>query len=201
MRTRRLFAGVAAEASETLLRTLSDMQEALRGEHIRWVRPENLHLTVDFFGETPDERIPALEEALARAARRTPPFAMAIGGLGTFGGPRHPRVLWAGIESAGLARLHGCVAEELRAAGREPDARAFAPHLTLARIGGLKDARRFGEAVRRFAGWTGPAIAVRELVLFESLRDDRGTVYAKAGRWPLAGDPAAGGPEDVFRED
>ena len=98
---------------------MAELQRELREERIRWTRLENLHLTVEFFGETDEERIPELERALAEAAGQTPPFAMKIGGLGMFGGARHPRVLWMGVESAGLRALHDRVEAALReAAGR-----------------------------------------------------------------------------------
>ena len=186
MGTRRLFAGVAVEASAALRQVMAELRAALREERIRWVRPENLHLTVEFFGETDAGRIPELERALAQAARRTPPVALQIGGLGTYGSLRRPRVLWAGIESAGLQGLHDRVEVALRDAGWEPEPRAFAPHLTLGRMGGLKSARRFGDTFQSHREWAGPETDVRELILFDSRRGERGADYVPLGRYPLA---------------
>lgn len=188
MGTRRLFAGMAVAASAALRQVLAEWRAALREERIRWVRPENLHVTVEFFGETDDGRIPELERALAQAARRTPPFALKIGGLGTYGNLRHPRVLWAGIESAGLQGLHDRVEASLRETGWTPEPRAFAPHLTLGRMGGLKNARRFGDTFQIYQEWAGPETDVRELILFDSRRGERGADYVPLGRYPLVGE-------------
>lgn len=181
METKRTFAGVAVAAPEPLRRAWTNLRARLRGEAIRWTRPENLHLTVEFFGATDPERIPELEAALAAAAARVPPFELRWGGWGTFGPPRQPRVLWLGTESAGLAALRGAVAAELRAAGGTPEARPFAPHLTLGRIGRLKNARAFRAALAETPPADLPGQPVRELLLYESAAGR----YVPLARWPL----------------
>lgn len=181
METKRLFAGVAVAATEELRRALAELQARLSGEAIRWTRPENLHLTVEFFGATEPARIPELEAALAAAAARAAPFELRWGGWGTFGPPRQPRVLWLGEDAPGLAELHAAVAAEWRAAGGTPEARPFAPHLTLGRIGRLKNARAFHEALAALPAGEWPAQPVRELLLYESAAGR----YVPLARWPL----------------
>ena len=185
MQMRRLFAGVEVRASEELRRALDGLREELRGERIRWTRLENLHLTVEFFGATPAEKIPALEKALASAAGKSVAFALNLGGLGTFGGTRHPRVLWMGVESEELRILHDRVGEALRESGWTPEAREFAPHLTLGRIERLKDAGAFESALETRRGWSIPDQTVRELILYESVSGR----YVPFGRWPLGPKP------------
>ena len=179
--SKRLFAGVEVPASAGLRRALAELQRELRGERIRWTRLENLHLTVEFFGATAAERIPELEKALAVAAGQSAAFTLRFAELGTFGGARHPQVLWMGVESEGLAALHDRVAAELRAAGRTPEARAFAPHLTLGRIARLNDPEKFAAAVAAPREGAAPDLAIGELILFESVAGR----YVPIGRWPL----------------
>ena len=181
METKRLFAGVAVAAGDDLRRALAGLQARLRGEAIRWTRPENLHLTVEFFGATEPARIPELEAALGAAAACARSFELRWGGWGTFGTPRQPRVLWLGVDAPGLAELHEAVAAALRAAGRTPEARPFAPHLTLGRIDRLKNARGFPETLRAVPTNELPAQAVRELILYESAAGR----YVPLARWPL----------------
>ena len=181
MKARRLFAGVEVEATERLREFAAELKREWAGERIRWTRPENLHLTVEFFGETAEDEIPRLEAALAKAVGETPAFEMDIGGLGTFGSPRHPRVVWLGVESAGLRALHAAAEAALREAGWTPEVRAFAPHLTLGRIERLKDVRRFAETVARRREWSAGKQAARELILFESAAGR----YVPLARWPL----------------
>ena len=180
---RRLFAGVAVASPDVLREWLAALQRELHADRIRWVRPENLHLTVEFFGETSEERIPALMDALAGAAAAVPPFTLQFGGLGVFGGVRHPRVVWLGVESGGLHTLHGRVADVLREAGWQPDPRKFSPHLTLGRVTRIRDPRTFQAAVARREQGPVQEQAVPELILYESLPGR----YLPIGRWPLAG--------------
>ncbi len=184
MNSRRLFAGVKVEATGALREALAELQRELKGERIRWVRLENLHLTVEFFGKTEEEEIPALAGALAKAAGEAKAFAMRLGGLGAFGGAGHPRVLWMGVESEGLFRLHERVKAELREMGWSPEAREFAPHLTLGRIDRLKDADRFNGVVESRRDGAAQEQAAQELILFESA----GGRYVPIGRWPLKSD-------------
>ncbi|HOD99642.1 MAG TPA: RNA 2',3'-cyclic phosphodiesterase [Kiritimatiellia bacterium] len=183
MNTKRLFAGVKVAATAALRAELAAWQQALRGERIRWTRPENLHLTIEFFGATEEGRIPELKAALAQAAAATKTFAIKLGGAGTFGGARSPRVLWLGVESAGLEELHGRVVAALAGIGWNPEAREFAPHLTLGRISRLQDTRRFGEALESRRAGVLPEQPVNELVLFASVTGR----YVPVGSWGLGG--------------
>ena len=183
MKARRLFAGVAVQATAGLRRALADLQRELPGERIRWTRLDNLHLTVEFFGATDEEKIPELAAALAAAAGRAAAFDLRLGGLGTYGGARQPRVLWMGAEAEGLRALRERVAETLREAGWTPEAREFAPHLTLGRLDRLKDAERFREALRRAPARAPETQAVRELILYESSAGR----YVPVGSWALGG--------------
>lgn len=102
---------------------------------IRWVDLASLHLTLAFLGELDDEGVRAAEAAALEAATSTHPFSLALAGLGTFGSPRAPRVVWAGIVGvASVQRLHAALADALAQRGFPREEGPFAPHLTLARI-------------------------------------------------------------------
>ncbi len=183
---RRLFAGVAVEATDELRRRATEWRQVLGGR-VRWVRMENLHLTVEFFGETEEEWIPRLEQALACAARAVSgPMDLALGKAGVYGSPRHPRVLWLGVESAGLSELHARVQEALREAGWQPEERPYSPHLTLGRF-------KAGSVAFSPDRWPSfpdapvPGLPVRELILFESVRGPAGVSYERRNRWRLGG--------------
>ena len=184
---RRLFAGVAVAAAPALREVLAQLQRGLRRERIRWVRLENLHLTLEFFGFVEEEQIPALSGALAPAAAGTQPFPLHIGGPGTFGPPRHPRVLWLGIESPGLQALHARLAAALPVAGWKPEAREFAPHLTLGRLDRLQEGEKFQAELARIPAGTLDTQTVQELILYESAAGR----YVPLARWPLARWPLA----------
>ena len=189
---KRLFAAVAIEASAALRELAENLRRELGPERIRWERLRHPHATLWFFGSTADERIPELRRALAAAATQVPAFAMKIRGVGTFGGARRPQVLWLGLErDPGLADLHAALVARLAPGGWEPEPRAFRPHLTLGRISGLRDARRFGETIMRYRAAMVPDQAVRELVLFESRLRPGGAEHLPLERYALNGERGA----------
>ena len=102
---------------------------------LRWVDVHGIHLTLAFLGELDDEQLAQTLDATQRAAAPVSPFSYRLSHLGIFGSPRHPRVLWMGIEetSGELQRLHRILNRELSRRGFEVDDRPFSPHLTLAR--------------------------------------------------------------------
>lgn len=103
---------------------------------VRWARPEGVHLTLRFLGETDEERVPALASAMSQAADDVPPFALRLAEMGCFPNPRRPRVIWVGIEDADerLTRLQKGMERLARSLGWEKEKRAFSPHLTLGRV-------------------------------------------------------------------
>ena len=105
---------------------------------VKWVRPENIHLSVKFLGEVDDAREPELRSALQRAAGKPGapprPLTLQIAGFGVFPDYHRPHVLWAGVTpEPGLELLQHSVEQAFAPLGFPTEARAFRPHITLAR--------------------------------------------------------------------
>ena len=186
----RLF--VAIDLPEDVRESLGRLQSDLRRHDLpslRWTRPEGVHLTLKFLGETPVSSLPAIEAALARAVRGAQPFRLALGAPGTFGNRRGPRVLWVDVEGdvKPLQQLQAAVERELAATGFAPEERGFSPHLTLARVPqpsppGL--AERVSRALTAVAAPQGE-IEVTELLLMRSRLQPSGAVYSRVAAFPL----------------
>ncbi len=99
---------------------------------LRWSSLVDLHVTTKFIGEWPDDRVPDVEAALASLARA--PFDIAVRGLGWFPDASAPRVFWAGVDAPELGALARDTERALVSLRVEPEARAYAPHITLARV-------------------------------------------------------------------
>ena len=151
----------------------------------RWTRPENLHVTVQFIGEVPDDSLDQLAIILRRAAGLVRPFSLVFREFGTFG--PHADVLWIGIEpDAALQTLSGLIRSELALAGLPCESRPFRPHLTIA--------RQVQPMSGRLPAWTLPPICcpVSRITLMESLRSDGVLRYRAVQRAELAGLPTIG---------
>lgn len=114
------------------------LREAERGtgRAVAWVPAQNLHLTLKFLGQQPEERLAAVGAALAEVAGACRPFTMALKGVGAFPALDRPRILWIGFNEGGVeARaLQEQVEAALEPHGFPREGRPWHPHLTIGRI-------------------------------------------------------------------
>ncbi len=144
----RLFVGIPLP--EDVRARLGELKGGLQGA--RWVRPENMHLSLRFIGEVPGGDEADIDEALATI--EAPAFDLTLKGLGCFDRRRRVHAIWAGVERPEpLIRLQGKVAAALMRLGHEPEHRKFKPHVTLARMknGSAADVSRYLEAHNGFS--------------------------------------------------
>src|SRR5712692_9740696 len=144
----RLF--VALEIPSTVRKNLAELLQSLRvvSPQTRWVRPENLHVTLKFIGEVPEARLGAIRSALAGVGSDQP-VTLDFRGLGFFPNEKHPRVFWAGIEaSPNLKILAAEIDKGTEKLGIPREQRPFSPHLTLARFEPLRRRRPEGAWLR-----------------------------------------------------
>lgn len=132
---------IAVEIDAPVRDALAGLQDRIRralGPPMRWVKPEGMHLTLKFLGQTPEDLVPSIADALDAAARRSRPFTIELGEPGGFPNTRRPRVLWAAVRGDldALADLRQNVEEMVAPLGFPTEGRAFRPHLTLGRAAG-----------------------------------------------------------------
>ena len=103
---------------------------------LRWVKQDNIHLTVVFMGNVSQEKIHAIGESVKKVCTGTDPFEISPRGLGFFGSRRHPRVLWMGFngEIHRMGRFRDAIQKNLKPFGIKMERRPFRPHLTLGRF-------------------------------------------------------------------
>ncbi len=188
---RRLFVAVElpGQALEALTRLQRDLQRRdLRG--LRWVRPEGIHLTLKFLGETPQERVPAITAALSGSTRGIRAHELSLGAMGTFGSGSAPRVLWVDLagDTETLGKLQQQVDQALDAIGYPGEKRPFTAHLTLARVR-PESAREVAEPLAQAVRSTSvpeATIPVRDVSLILSKLGPGGAQYTRVESWPLA---------------
>ena len=188
----RLF--VAADIPEDVRARLDACQKRLRDLPlpVRWTRPEGIHLTLFFLGETAPDRVPSVEAAVDGVAGASVAFGLEARGVATFPERGRPRVIVFGIGGNldAATRVKRALDAALGALGFRADERPFHPHLTLGRTrDGPAGDWRGGLARERDA--EGGAFAVDHLVLFESLLGPGGSRYRAVRTFPLR--PADGG--------
>ena len=177
----RLF--ISIDLPDRFADAVADAQDRFAdADGLRFVDPDNAHLTLFFLGDTDPERVDEIESALKRAVvdADVDPFEMRVGGFGVFPALDYISVVWAGVrEGAGVAEttgLAGAVERELEALGFVGDDHEFTPHVTLARM----DDARGKDLVQRVVRETDPdlgAFRAEEIRLKESTLTDDGPVY------------------------
>ncbi len=119
---------------------------------VRWIEPDNFHVTLKFLGEVRREQVDVVTAAIERAAASTRPFETEIGGFGAFPTVRRPNVIWLGVEACPELR---CLKQDLEwalgDAGFPAESRSFHPHVTLGRAQDAGGAGAFRELDEMFA--------------------------------------------------
>ncbi|MBI4697762.1 MAG: RNA 2',3'-cyclic phosphodiesterase [Nitrospirae bacterium] len=131
---------IAIELPEAVRYALSGIEEELKKSRadVRWVKPENIHLTLKFLGDVEEKNTEKITEILKDICRRFKPFALEIKGMGVFPHPRSPRVLWTGMDiSDTLENLQKEIEDAMTSLGFEREDRRFTAHLTLGRFRSL----------------------------------------------------------------
>ncbi len=174
---------VACELPREIRSEIGRIQENLKHRQLRlkWVRSENLHLTLKFLGDIPVESIEPIAAAVGEAVRSYAPMSLSARGIGVFPGIRRPRVLWIGIggEFPLLARLQASVADGLAEVGFPVDKRPYKGHLTIGRVKAAVDSRRLTEALAEFSDFETAPFRVDEVVVFRSQLKPDGPVYTR----------------------
>jgi 2'-5' RNA ligase len=132
---------VAIEIPEQIKSFLGEIEERLKKYRadIRWVKPENIHLTLKFMGNTEEANIKKISLVIDEVCHRYHPFCFKVKGIGAFPNKRTPRVLWTGIENNDKLRsLQRDIEDGLTSAGFKKEEKGFSAHITLGRFKSLR---------------------------------------------------------------
>jgi len=179
---------VAIEISDEVRAELARTQQtlAVASAKVKWVAPENIHLTLKFLGDIDEETAGPVRAAMAAAAGGGP-FAFEVAGLGTFPPRGKPRVVWAGVTEGAQAatRLQAKLEAALRPLGFRAEKR-FVPHLTLGRVKSPKGADELMARIEGHAGAAFGTCSAAEMTLFQSTLTPQGAVYRVVAKQALA---------------
>jgi 2'-5' RNA ligase len=149
----------------------------------KWIDRDNLHLTLQFIGEMPEDRLGDIHHALSRIRQR--PFELAVAGIGHFSQGRNATMLWVGVDrNEGLVQLRDKVVQALKREGVEGDGQRFAPHITLARLQRVAEAR-LADYVAAHNLFRLPPLTVTSFTLFSSFLSSSRAIYTAEAEYPL----------------
>ena len=178
----RLFVGLEIPAAvrdnlAALIKEFRELSSQVADKGPRWVRPENLHVTLKFIGEVAEAKLDGIGAALS-TVQTDARLELRFHGLGFFPNENRPTVLWTGLDaSPNLQTLAGDIDCALATQGIAKEKRTFVPHLTLARFDppGLHEKLRV--AIQKNGARDFGPFQAREFHLIESRLKPSGAEY------------------------
>ena len=166
---------------------LSHLNLELNRERIKWVEIDKIHITLKFLGDTDENKIPDIERIFRKVTEGYSPFSIRLNTLGVFGSIDNPRVIWAGIEpSDNIVSLMNDIHAELKSTEYiGNDRQNVVPHLTIGRIIGIKDKKKFQGIMNRARKFSSQLITINECILYESILKKEGPVYLPLKAFPF----------------
>lgn len=194
--TWRLFFAVLIpdDVREGAVRLQRELAPALRGM-VKWVEPENLHVTLKFIGNVPAHVVGKIEEIGREASAAAQGGQLVARGIGAFPNLRRPRVIWVGLDGdvPALADVAGRLDQMLADAHiAQPESRPFAAHLTLGRIRRGARPPDLTSIVGRLGNAELGPVPFGEFVLMRSHLRPSGPVYEVVARFAATGKPQQG---------
>ena len=187
MKTIRAF--IAIELPEEVKRMLWKVSETLAAQMpdraVRWVKPDRMHLTLRFLGDTAVSQLSSIAGQLDRVSAQHATHTLETEGLGCFPNRKRPRVIWVGLqgELEATGRLKQAIDQALVPLGWKEEDRPFRPHLTLGRV---KDSRKL-QGVHWEAEVGVAPVPVTAVHLIESTLRPDGPIYTVRHTSRLAG--------------
>ncbi len=184
---------IAVEVPEATKKAMAELQAQIRSDAVdaSWTRPEGIHLTLKFLGETSEERVPEIAQALTRALGDRKRFGLGVEGVGTFPQPASARVDWFGLTGGvdKLLALQAAVEEAMAGIGFVREARPFTPHLTLGRIRRVRRRDVWLKRLEEVKAAAGPGFEVTGVSLMASELKPTGALYRELNRVTLEQEP------------
>jgi 2'-5' RNA ligase len=174
---------VAVDISAEARRRVSAYIEALRNEfpevRVGWDKPEKLHLTLKFLGNTEEKQLRELQKRVEEISAGMTNFELQIAETGIFPNARNPRVLWIDVkdQAGNLAKINSVLEAECEKIGFAREQRKYVPHLTIGRIREPNNARDLAQKHLQ-NNFEPVEFAVPEIVIYESRLLPTGSVYS-----------------------
>ena len=175
---KRIFIAVKIKLTEETISLIGNIKAKLQNENIKWVKLNDVHITLKFLGDTQEDNILNMSNALLPIINKIQVFQFDLIKIGVFKNISQPRVLWMGIKNKdNLQLLNKNIEDTLDNLGFEKSKQNYSPHLTLGRIKFLKNKNILKEILDGYTSKYFQSVQVNEIIVYESLLTPTGSVY------------------------
>ena len=175
---------IAIDLPKEIKDSLAILKEQLMasGADVKWVEPQNIHLTLKFLGEVDEKKLEKIITILEEVAKNKNSFSLSISSLGAFPKLDYPRVIWLGIdegdkESKEIAKE---LEEKIAKIGIPKEDKPFSSHITIGRTKSTLNREKLVQNLKTLAGGFGKrnlACRVTKIILFKSTLTPKGPIY------------------------
>lgn len=159
---------------------LADIQSILKQNdaQARWVKTENIHITLRFLGDRDPQQIREIIKALSQIFIQKPNLRIKIDSLNAFPDVQHPKILWAGISEGAdeTVRIYDAINDSLEKLGIPKDQECALPHLTLARCKTEQERRTCADAIKKAPTFSVEAHP-QSVTFYQSTLSSQGSIY------------------------
>ena len=183
---------IAIDIGEDIRAALGDLQQQLQSKvdvkksDVKWVNPENIHLTLKFLGGIKDEKVVEICNITQDVAGRHKGFELDVESVGCFSG-RSARVVWggAGEGSDDLLRLQKDLDEQFASVGWPPEKRECTGHLTLCRVRNPKAGIQLAQVSEAYGDFRLGTMSADTVTVYQSQLTPTGPIYTVLGDYKL----------------
>ena len=147
--------------------------------NIKWVNPENIHLTLKFLGEVKLKKIDAVKQSLEDLLGSVKPLPIELTQLGAFPNVKRPRIIWVGLndDTKAISQLVSALEETLEKIGFKKEGRPFSPHITIGRIQSLKNLNLLSPEISGYSLPPDLRQTISHITLYKSTLTSDGPIY------------------------
>jgi 2'-5' RNA ligase len=177
---KRTFIAIDIEPTPKFKEDYDMIRYRLRTEKINWVSDHQLHITLNFLGDTDEKMLPQIGQSIQRITSEGKIFKLILRSLGIFKSLREPRVIWIGCDKCSeLEQMKKEVDRCLAGFGFESERREFSPHLTLGRIKGMYQQNQLSQLIALYKEVVMQEQFVDKIILYESKLSVTGPEHLK----------------------
>ena len=175
---------IAIELPKEIRDSLANLQDKLKstGADVKWVEPDNIHLTLKFLGEIDDQKLDKITSILENIAKDKNYFHICISSLGAFPRISSPRVIWVGIDTGEkeTKEIVKALEGKIEKIGIPKEDRPFSSHITIGRTRSALNLQKLAKGLETLESDLKIKVAefdVTKITLFKSTLTPKGPIY------------------------
>ena len=183
---------IAIQLPEEIKNIIGNIQDELKQARadVKWVKPENIHLTLKFLGDIEQDLVNKINSILEGITQKSSSFNLCLSSLGAFPKLQYARVIWIGLTNdKRVSEIANDLEKDMLKIGLPCESRPFSSHITLGRVrSGLnrKVLVEKLEFLNKDLSFPSPEFKVSSITLFKSTLTPQGPIYEVIFDCPLS---------------